>query len=260
MLIDVQKVSALGAKQQVFLLLPDFEDSEDGEVKANVHQLREYFDPEFLTAQSLIVRTAQGRGTVYFFNLNNVMSVLRHYYRGGLVAKLVKDKFVFAGIQNTRAYQELKLLTYLYNAGVSVPKPIAAKITILGMAYRADIITRAIQGGEELHQLLQTHTVSDKVWIAIAHEVAKLHSKRACHDDLNVKNILVLPGEKVALLDFDACSVKRGERWKSSNLARFRRSLEKQQKKCASYHFNLEQWALFLDAYEHKTLTLSTRP
>lgn len=245
MSLDVQMISPLGSKFQSYLILPDANQADSNDAKT----IAPYFDAPYLQSNDLITKTASGRGIVYFFNLQENEVVLRHYYRGGLVAKLSRDKFIFAGLPNTRAYREMGILDYLHGAGISVPKPIAARVRLSGLTYQADIICEAIQQARELHELLQDAEVDSKIWRNIGTELAKLHLAQACHDDVNVKNILVKNDHSVVLLDFDGCRKKSGDSWKPSNLARFRRSLEKQQAQQKQYHFSEAQWQIALEAY-----------
>ena len=46
--------------------------------------------------------------------------------------------------------------------------------------------------------------------------------------DLNIHNILLDEDEKVWIIDFDKCYQQSGEKWKQSNLARLKRSFEKE--------------------------------
>ena len=57
-----------------------------------------------------------------------VNCALRHYYRGGLWGKLNKDRYRFSVLETTRSFAEFHLLQRLYEAGLPVPKPIAARI------------------------------------------------------------------------------------------------------------------------------------
>ncbi|GBL05726.1 3-deoxy-D-manno-octulosonic acid kinase [Glaciecola sp. KUL10] len=246
--LDVQKVSAIGAKYQTYLLTPSPLKDSFGEVMHGKDML-DYFAPDYLKKHKLINRTAEGRGTVYFFNFGDIEVVLRHYYRGGLIAKLVKDKFVFAGIQNTRAFRELAILEHLHKKGVNVPRPIAAKVRVLGLSYQCDIMTELIADAKELHECLLDKGVTEDIWHKVGEEIKKLHSAQACHYDLNVKNVLITKRNEVVLLDFDSCELKQGESWKSKNIDRFKRSLRKQAAKYENYAFSEDKWAILLNAY-----------
>jgi 3-deoxy-D-manno-octulosonic acid kinase len=215
--------------------------------------LNEHFDAKALAQQNLITRTAEGRGMVYFFTLADRELVLRHYKRGGLVAKVSTDAFIFKGIKTTRCYEELAILQHLQNEMVNVPTPIAGKITRSGVFYSADIITEVIPNTRELHDLLQNQAVSKETWQAIGFEIKKMHNAQVFHGDINVKNILIASErstEHIHLLDFDKCSIKPDDGWKMANLARFQRSLIKQSKKDANYHFHADDWSEILKGYQ----------
>jgi 3-deoxy-D-manno-octulosonic acid kinase len=246
--LDVQKVSAIGAKFQTYLLTPESSSQYLGD-ELQGRDLLNVFDPQYLIENHLVKRTATGRGKVYFFDLSGIEVVLRHYYRGGLIAKFIKDKFVFAGIQNTRAYRELAILAHLHAKGVNVPKPIVGKVRVLGLTYQCDILTQVIDNATELHQHLCEHGVEDETWKQIGKEIQKLHQAQACHYDLNVKNLLVKDNNEIVLLDFDNCEIRQGDAWKAKNLERFKRSLFKQASKHPSYGFSEDKWHILTEAY-----------
>ncbi|HEY0633890.1 MAG TPA: lipopolysaccharide kinase InaA family protein, partial [Gammaproteobacteria bacterium] len=64
--------------------------------------------------------------------------------RGGLIAKLVADRYLWSGIEATRAWREWRLLAELCSEGFPVPQPIAARVIREGLFYRADIVTRRL--------------------------------------------------------------------------------------------------------------------
>ncbi|MFT6269938.1 MAG: 3-deoxy-D-manno-octulosonic acid kinase [Alphaproteobacteria bacterium] len=213
----------------------------------------EHFNADFLQQKELVTRTAQGRGTVYFFSLGNKELVLRHYKRGGLVAKLSNDKFIFNTISNTRCYEELSVLQHLHSKNVNVPSPIAGKVTRKGIFYTADIITEVIPNTIELHEVLQSEPVSLSTWHEIGTQLKKMHNAQVFHGDINVKNVLLnrpTGPQAIHLLDFDKCEIRQGDDWKEANLARFKRSLLKQAGKFKHYYYHQNDWDQMLIAYE----------
>jgi 3-deoxy-D-manno-octulosonic acid kinase len=213
-----------------------------------------HFNAQFLKQEKLVTRTAQGRGTVYFFSLGKKALVLRHYKRGGLVAKVSNDRFIFSNIANTRCYKELEVLQHLHNEKVNVPLPIAGKVTRKGMFYSADIITEVIPNTIELHEVLQSEALSPGTWKAIGIQIKKMHNSQVCHADINVKNILVdrqASSPTIYLLDFDKCKIQKGNEWKKANLARFHRSLLKQTGKFTHYHYHQNDWDELHMAYQN---------
>lgn len=211
-----------------------------------------HFDAHYLQQQKLITGTAEGRGTVYFFKLNGTDLVLRHYKRGGLVAKLNEDSFCYTGIENTRCQKELSVLEVLRKANINVPEPIAGRIVKKGPIYTADIITKVIPQATELHEILQEKSVHVKTWRNIGSEIRKMHQAQICHHDINVKNILLVNNKAshtVHLLDFDKCEVRQGNHWKAGNIERLKRSLNKQVGRYASYYYKASDWDALTEGY-----------
>ncbi len=223
------------------------------------------FDVRALQTKGLITQEMLGRGKVYFFSLPQLMSstavsqtqyALRHYRRGGLIAKLSSDQFIYTSLKQTRCYQELSMLDFLKRHQLNVPAPIAAKVTRSGIFYRADIITEVVPQANELHQILQTQPIADETWHEIGLQIKRMHKLNVCHYDINVKNILLQSNNAtttVYLIDFDKCAIKKDGEWKAQNLARLHRSLQKQQGLLSNqhkpYHFTPENWQTLLLAY-----------
>ncbi|PJG82346.1 3-deoxy-D-manno-octulosonic acid kinase [Caviibacterium pharyngocola] len=220
-------------------------------------QQTRFFDPHFWQEQQRIIGSAQGRGTTWFIQSQDLFGMncaLRHYYRGGLWGKLNKDRYVFDKLENTRSFAEFALLNRLHQAGLPVPKPLAAKIELCGFGcYRADILTEKIENAQDLTALLQTAALTESAWQQIGKLIRRLHDLQICHTDLNAHNILVqhfgTPAEKYWLLDFDKCGEKSGENWKAENLQRLHRSF---QKEIGRMHirFEDENWRQLLAAYQ----------
>lgn len=222
------------------------------------------FDVSNLRKQELITKEMTGRGVVYFFcwpskkAAHTKTLALRHYKRGGLIAKLSDDQFVFTSLAKTRCYQELYILQYLQNNHVNVPTPVAAKVNRTWPFYRADLITEVIPNAQELHEMLITENAeweNPKIWRSIGEQIGKMHLANVFHGDINVKNILIQANNKhpdnpkVYLIDFDKCSLKASGTWQQNNLARLHRSLVKQQSQHAHYAFTDSDWQHLLDAY-----------
>jgi 3-deoxy-D-manno-octulosonic acid kinase len=153
--------------------------------------IQKCFNPNWLIAENLITETASGRGLVYFFFSLGEHCVLRHYYRGGLVAKLSNDKFLSKALEQSRPFKELNLLAKLHSAGLKVPKPIAARLKRTFFTYTADIITAAVPNAQELHEYLLKRPLKHSIWKEIGATLRKMHDLQACHYDINVKNVLL---------------------------------------------------------------------
>lgn len=171
---------------------------------------------------------ASGRGGVPFIVLPVGTCALRHYRRGGLVARLVADRYLWTGAERTRAFREFRLLARLADAGLPVPQPIAARYLRSGLAYRADLLTRRIEGARTLARALADHGADEALAARIGETIACFHVAGAWHADLNASNIMVDGAAKVWLIDFDRGRLRppRAD-WQQANLARLRRSLAK---------------------------------
>lgn len=183
-----------------------------------------------------------------------VNAALRHYYRGGLWGKINRDRYTFTSLENTRSFAEFRLLSRLHQAGMPVPKPLAAKVEKLSLGgYRADILTEKVENARDLTALLQTENLSDEAWRQIGKLIRRLHDLQICHTDLNAHNILVQQvkeQEKYWLLDFDKCGEKSGDFWKAQNLARLKRSFLKEAARMG-IRFTEGDWKNLLKGYQN---------
>ncbi len=169
-----------------------------------------------------------GRGGVPFIVLPVGTCALRHYRRGGLVARVVADRYLWTGAERTRAFREFRLLARLADAGLPVAQPVAARYLLSGLAYRADLLTRRIEGARTLARELADRGADGALAARIGETIACFHVAGAWHADLNASNIMVDRATKVWLIDFDRGRLRRPRAaWQQSNLARLRRSIAK---------------------------------
>ncbi|MBC7984574.1 MAG: 3-deoxy-D-manno-octulosonic acid kinase, partial [Candidatus Obscuribacterales bacterium] len=101
----------------------------------------EIFTQDYWAARKTITARAGGRGGVLFLRDDQHHWVLRHYRRGGLVAKLIEDLYFWTGAERTRAFREWRLLYLLCQQGLPVPAPVATRYLRRHFWYRADLIT-----------------------------------------------------------------------------------------------------------------------
>jgi 3-deoxy-D-manno-octulosonic acid kinase len=189
------------------------------------------FDICSLQRSGRVIGSAQGRGTTWFIQLETLQGALRHYRRGGLFGKLIKDQYLFSGWKRTRSYQEFNLLRLLSNADVNVPRPIAAKATRSLFFYQADLLTERIESARDLVSILRTQPLSTEMYHRIGREIRKMHEAHVNHTDLNIHNLLCDHQNKVWIIDFDKCYQQSGNKWKSKNLDRLLRSFQKEKNK-----------------------------
>ena len=185
-------------------------------------------DPDYWQQQNKVIGSAQGRGTTWFVALDKMDAALRHYRRGGLFGKIVKDHYIFTGWEKTRSYQEFQLLNTLIKAGVNVPKPIAARTIKRIFCYQADLLSQKIPNARDLVSILQEQSLSQDIYQKIGNEIRKMHATQVNHTDLNIHNILIDNNDKVWIIDFDKCYQQKGNDWKQSNWDRLQRSFHKE--------------------------------
>lgn len=193
--------------------------------------IEQVFAADFWQSQGKVIGSAQGRGTTWFVQTQTGEAALRHYRRGGLFGKLVKDQYWFTGWEKTRSFQEFQLLNTLREAGVNVPKPIAARAVKVGPYYRADLLSEKIANARDLVAILQDKPLPKEMYQKIGAEIRKMHDAQVNHTDLNIHNILIDDQDKVWIIDFDKCYFDDKKCYAVKNLARLERSLIKESKK-----------------------------
>lgn len=186
----------------------------------------DWFDPAWWGDRAQPV-AAGGRGGAWFVEAPFGQAVLRHYLRGGLAARLSRDKYVWHGADRTRSYAEFRLTRALHTLGLPVPRPIAACYWRHGAAYRAAILVERLPGVHSL-ATLAGDAARDAPWEAAGRLVARFHRAGLDHADLNAQNILFDGAGRGWLIDFDKGGIRIPETgWRERNLARLRRSLLK---------------------------------
>lgn len=186
------------------------------------------FDPDWWQAQGRITGQAPGRGASLFLNAGNGEEwVLRPYRRGGLVARLSEARYLWTGLERTRAFRELRLTADLHARGLPAPRPVAADVTRHGLTYSAALITVRIPGARALASLLENGEADDDLLQRVGATIRRFHDLGLDHVDLNARNLLVDEGGKVWLIDLDRCRLRPNGAWKGRNLERLERSLVK---------------------------------
>jgi 3-deoxy-D-manno-octulosonic acid kinase len=205
------------------------------------------FDPVHWQAQGALETTRGGRGTVAFVRASrDQLWVLRHYRRGGLIAHLSDDLYVWTGADRTRAFREWRLLRQLRAWGLPVPAPVAARYQRAGFFYRADLITAELPVRRTLTQALQQASLPNETWHAIGQCVGSLHARGVQHADLNAHNLLVGAGNDIYVLDFDRGRIRARGAWERAVLARLQRSLRKVTTGLPAERFTEAHWQALL--------------
>jgi len=240
------------------------------------------FDPQFWRARGELSAVSAGRGSAWFIASGNGQQsggrqwVLRHYRRGGFIARLSRDGYVWAGEERVRAFAEWRLLDLLRQRGLPVPKPVAARYQREGLWYRCDLITERIVDAEPLSSVLARGALVESAWRAVGAAVARLHRAGVDHADLNAHNVLLDADGVVSVIDFDRGRLHapdaRGGRsaagmasaaggtsvpgaaetrgiWAARNLKRLRRSLAKISRGLPPGRYSEQNWEWFMAEY-----------
>lgn len=223
----------------------------DSEVFANSTELS--FSAEYWQQQQAVIGQSRGRNIAWFIRHNKLALVLRHYYRGGLIGKLVTDKFSYQTVLASRAMQEFNLLRYMRRCSLPVPRPLAAQYVRSGLSYRADIMLELITGSRDLATLLAAGTsLTAAQWQQLGSVIARFHQHGVYHSDLNCHNILLDSNGGFWLIDFDKCALRQTGDWQQANLARLLRSLQKEQGLHAGFAWQISQWPALLQGYKQQ--------
>lgn len=168
-----------------------------------------------------------GRGTAYAVRLGDESWLVRHYRRGGAVARYLDDRYArWAG---SRAMHELQVSSHARAAGMATPEVVAAVEYDAGIFRRYDIAVELIPGARDLSDALFSDSALHSAKLA----ATAIHSMTAAHfyhADLNLKNIIVTD-TFAWIVDLDRCGMVDPpiRAHADSMRTRFMRSLEKWQ-------------------------------
>jgi 3-deoxy-D-manno-octulosonic acid kinase len=185
------------------------------------------FERETLVAQGRLVEAPGGRGSVSFITLDGLELVLRRYLRGGLAARVSRDRYLWLGEARTRAFRELRLLAELVGLGLPVPRPVAARYSRSGISYRGELVTERLPGVASLAARWLAGEATDEDWVLAGRCIRRFHDAGVRHADLNAHNIMLDGRGGAWLLDFDRGRLQQPGPWRERVLARLARSLEK---------------------------------
>ncbi|MDK1289236.1 3-deoxy-D-manno-octulosonic acid kinase [Pseudoalteromonas umbrosa] len=211
-----------------------------------------WFDVEYWRKKDAIVNSKLGRAPAWFIQYQNGnIAVLKHYWRGGLIGKVLNDQYLFLGLEKTRVYKEFKLLLELKALNLPVPDPIAAYVEQAYGIYRADILTQAIPSAQSLCEKLQQSHLSESELVSVGQTIADFHRQGVYHDDLNINNILFDGQDNVNLIDFDKGEIRAIDKtWQQDNIDRLARSFKKEAGKWPTFFFDDSHWQVLLQAYK----------
>jgi len=209
------------------------------------------FDPDRLASDRRLLGTMNGRAPVYVAKIGGQDVVLRHYRRGGILARVRKDGYLWTGLKRTRPFREWWLLRRLRDRGLPVPAPAAARVLRGGPLYRADIMTVRLPNMRTMADRLREAPLPPAEWRLLGITLRRFHLAGACHADLNAMNILMSDQAGPFLIDWDKGRLRSPQRaWQQRNLQRLRRSLDKLKAEHGVFHMDDAGWRMLLAGYD----------
>ncbi len=189
-----------------------------------------------------------GRGATMFVGNIPKQFVLRHYMRGGLVSKLIKDTYVFSGADKTRSFMEWRLLDKLAANNMNVPRPAAARYVQRGTFYTADLLTVRIPNVVSLSRYIEQPR-DEAFWNGVGAAIWKFHEAGVYHADMNAYNVQIDRDGDLWMLDFDKGALRAPGTWQQETLNRLHRSLDKITRMNPSLHYRALNWEQLLEGY-----------
>lgn len=210
------------------------------------------FNPQAWKDAGRMSGQASGRGAAYFVRPDEGATawVLRHSRRGGIIANISDDAYLWLGQSRCRVFREFRLLAELKKLGLPVPEPVAARVYRHGTTYKGDLITVQVPDARPLADWLMDMPLDAVYWQSIGTTIARFHDAGVYHHDLNARNILIGPNGTATLIDFDKSSIRKPGRWREQNLARLRRSLDKITSQQPALNFSEPDWQALLSGYQ----------
>lgn len=204
------------------------------------------FEPEAWRARGGLEPVTAGRGSAWFIDDGRTPMVLRHYRRGGFMARLSEDRYLWSGREQSRPWREFMLLARLVELGLPVPRPVAARIIHRAPFYQGDLITTRLPA-RALSALARER--AELPWRAIGACIRRFHEAGVFHADLNAHNILLDVQDRPFIIDFDRGEIRQPGPWQARNLARLRRSLYKLKAADPAFAFSPADWEELLGGY-----------
>jgi 3-deoxy-D-manno-octulosonic-acid transferase len=213
--------------------------------------LHALFELDAWRQRGSVQQLGAGRGNIHRVADDQGQYLLRHYYRGGLMARISRDLFLAQPVAQSRAMQEFLLLRRLRMQGLPVPRPLAARYRRVALWYRADILVELIPEAVDTARLMhQQRSLSDAEWRSLGQAVRQLHDAQCFHSDLNCHNLMLDAQARAWIVDFDKCDFRAGADWKGANLERLHRSLRKELRLDPGFRWDETRWAVFQAGYD----------
>lgn len=139
--------------------------------------------------------------------------VVRHYHRGGWMARLLEDRYLATG--SPRPEREARAAAAVRARGIPTPAVVAGVSYPAGAFYRSDLVTELVPGAADLAEILFSPydgpTPRLEALRASGRLIRRLELAGVFHTDLNAKNIVIAGGEggiEAHMVDLDRCRVR----------------------------------------------------
>lgn len=207
------------------------------------------FEPGGLAGPDSLQTAGTGRGSAYAFRRGDWELILRHYWRGGQIKKLLRDQFVFRSLESSRPVREFLLLEYMRALGLPVPRPVAARLVRYRVYYRADFVMEKIADAQVLLEVIASRALPAEIWQSIGSCIRRLHDAGVQHVDLNSRNIMLDSELSPWIIDFDNCRLRGAGQWRQQDIARLKRSMDKHASR-QPLAFTPADWEALLTGYD----------
>lgn len=185
----------------------------------------EWFKPDFWRVRGKVLAEFGGRGQALAVATDAGPAVLRAYLRGGLIARVVRDRYLFAGYERSRCFREWRVLSRLHTQGLPVPQPLMAGCERRGLTYRAALITRLIENSISLPQAADI--LEPEHWDKLGRTLRRFFQAGVIHPDLNANNLLIDGDCNWYVIDFDRARIQDAPVDPGPMLSRLERSFDK---------------------------------
>lgn len=166
----------------------------------------------YAAAAAAGVQAFTGRGAAWRLPHPAGDWVVRHYRRGGAIARLLRDGYLRTG--EPRPLRELRVSALVRARGVETPEVLAAVVYPDGILYRGDLATRYIADSCDLAEVTLGEAAADleegsAAWRAAGDLLRAAFAAGVEHADLNMRNILIAGAPpRALLLDLDRAVVR----------------------------------------------------
>ena len=187
------------------------------------------FDPEYWRRRGELAEVSGGRGSAWFIASGARQWALRHFRRGGFIARLWQDSLCVGGRESSAGLRRVAAARAADRARLARAeagcRPLSAQRPRLPLRFdhAADRECRAV---ERARSAAAGAACAEARWRAVGRRPSRgLHRAGVDHADLNAHNILIDAKGTVSIIDFDRGRMRGPGAWAARNLQRLRRSL-----------------------------------